>query len=370
MPEWPGKPVGSPKPIQRPEGESNILLKVCPVCQGASSRYDTECHHCAKKAQLLQRILKAKEIAERRESGETLSKEEQEFLKRSEKLLGEPVTPEDMAFLENAPFPLPEQMVVARPTFENRLQFFLDRMQEAGRKVSSTKAATRLFTEFGGKRPIGKREFVTFAIDHGVKPLMSADWENLFAAWDMRDVLRLFREYTAEQEARRSTEAEPGKILSSLEASALLGTAGVKDFMDFAASAGIRPAKEFGDRPEQTTWRAEDVEALREPWQLVRELRQLREAGQRLERSIEESNRPPVKWPAMQRMREATKKLTAVRSLVEEKRKALELGMGRLHKLVAEREAAETGKKTSSDLRLARLLSLAVGMSECEPGQN
>jgi len=359
MPEWPGKPVGSPKPVQKPQGESNILLKVCPICQGASSRYDVQCRYCARKARFIERIVKAHEISKRQKSGEEIPKNEQDFLEHNQKLLERPITPKDLEFLEKAPFPLPEQLIVARPSFENRLQFFMDRMQEAGRKVHSTKAATLFFTEFGGTKPISKREFVTFAIDHGVKPLMSADWENLFAAWDAKDVLKLFHEFTAEHAARSLTEAEPGKILSSLEASVALGTAGVKNFMDFAASAGIKPVKAFGDRPEQIAWRAEDVEVLQGPWRLRKELERLEETEQRLMRAIEMLNQPPVKWPAMQKLREKDKELIAIRALIAERKQALESDMERLQKLVAERETAEMEKKTSSDMRLARILALS-----------
>jgi hypothetical protein len=357
MPQWPPIPIGSPRPVQEDPVGDDMLLKVCPICQQPHSKGDQECRRCTRKAKRIERILRAHEIQDKRDADEAVSKDEEAFLERNRKLLDEQVSPEDLKFLEKAPFQLGEQPVAVRPSFENRLLFFMDRMREVGRSVHSTQSAARLFTEYGQKQPIGKREFVTFAIDHGVKPLMSADWDNLYAAWDTQDILKLFKEFTAEQTARRLTE--PGKTLSSLEAAVASGITGAKSFVDFARSQGIEPANKFGERPEQMVWRAEDVEKLRITFRLHKEIEQLEEVERRLVQMIERLNEPPVKWPAMQKMREKSKELEGVRAMLTAKRRELENAAPppAAPEPSEVQKAEEAEGRTASDMRLTRILA-------------
>jgi hypothetical protein len=352
----------------RPEQEpTDVLLKVCPRCEAVGSKHDISCQKCAKRAERIERAIRAQEIAGRREKGEPISEKEREFLKRNESLLDLVVSRKDLEFLGQAPFGLPERPIAVRPTFKNRLRFFLDRMLEEGRGATTTHAAARLlkFDE--------KRDFVDFATDHGVRPLMSADWAQLYAAWDTKDVIRLFNERMAERSARTATETEPGKILGSLEASTALGMGGTKSFVDFAHANGIRPAREFGGRPEQMVWRSEDVESLRRLWELETDIGQLEEAEERLARELIHVQKPPMKYPQMLRMRELDRDMATIRSSLAKARQLRERERTLVRELAARREQERAKEKKASARRLARLLAVAIPImriQESNPGRD
>ena len=343
------------KPVPKPVESDNILLKVCPRCKAPHSRYDSHCQRCTKKAKRTERILKANDIKDRLDAGERVSKEEQEFLSKNEALLSREVGPEDMALLEQAPFELPEETIAVRPTFRNRLQFFMDRMQEQGRKVTTTFAATKLL------KLDNKEDFVNFATDHGVRSLMTADWQELYAAWRVEDVLKLFHERQTEKATRTVVETESGKMLTSQEAANMLGMPGTKMLVDLATEFGVKPARAFGDRPEQMAWHAADIEALRRVNELDAEAARMEEAVQRLEHDITALQAKPMKWPDMQAFRKKTEDLNIIRNELAKVEQYLEREGLKLQELAAKREQAQAPAKEASDNRLVRILAIAAG---------
>ena len=284
-----------------------ILLKVCPRCRKPSSRHDTVCAICERRAKKTQSILKSRDIQKRKDAGLDISEEEETFLEENEKLSLMDVTPEDIALLSEAPFKLPEEPVAVRPTLRNKLRFFMDRMRDKGRKVTTTYAASRLL-KFDKSS-----DFVDFAIDHGVRPLVSLDGQQRFAAWNTSDIIALNKERKAEKGTRELVETEQGKMLTSLEAAVRLGITSAKEFVDFATEFGAKPAKAFGNTPEQMAWHTEDVDILHRIRELDMKAELAEEAIQRLERDIAVLQSKPMKWPDMQAYREKTKSLETVR---------------------------------------------------------
>lgn len=330
----------------------DILLKVCPRCQAPHSRYDANCKRCAKRAKKFEFILKLQDIRERSEAGQKVSSEEHKLLKDNSVLSFSEVTPKDLALLTEAPFPLPEELMAVRPTYKNRLQFFLDRAQEQGRKMTTTYAASKLL-KFDGKD-----DFVNFATDHGVKSVMTADWEQRFAAWRVEDILKLFHERQADTVTKKVTETEPGKLLTSPEASSMLGIPGAKTFVDLATEYGVKPAKTFGDKPEQMAWNVTDVESLRRIHKLESDATSMEEAIQKLERDIAVLNSKPMKHPDMLALREKTKDINLIRNELAKIEQHIEREALKLQGLAE--QPAEPAKE-ASERRLTRIFALAVG---------
>jgi hypothetical protein len=328
---------------------------VCPRCQAPHSRYDANCKRCAKRAKKLEFILKLRDIRERSEAGQKVSPEEHKLLKDNNVLSWSEVTPKDLALLTEAPFALPEELSAVRPTYKNRLQFFLDRAQEQGRKMTTTHAASKLL-KFDGKD-----DFVNFATDHGVKSVMTADWEQRFAAWRVEDILKLFHERQADTVTKKVTETEPGKLLTSPEASSMLGIPGTKTFVDLATEYGVKPAKTFGDKPEHMAWNVADVESLRRIHQLEAEAVHIEDAIQKLERDIAVLNSKPMKHPDMLVWREKTKDLGIIRNELTKIEQHLEREALKLQGLAEKQEQPVEPTKEASGHRLARILALAVG---------
>lgn len=347
MPEWPGKPIGSPKPLQAPVESDNILLKVCPRCGSTHSRYDTNCGHCAKLAKIIGE--KLPDIRKRFAMGEPLSEGEQKLMKGMEEFLHRAGLDEE-SFLAQAPFPLPEETRGVRPTFRNRLLFFVDRMQQEGRQVTTTSAAARLL-KFNDRR-----NFVDFATDHGMRPLMSADSEQLYAAWRIEDVLKLLHERQAEKATTALVEREPGQMVGTMEASRMLGIPGSMEFMDLAGEFGIEPAKSFGDKPEQMAWRIQDVEALRSIHVLDKEALAMEEKIQRIDQDIAKLQAKPMKWPEMKAFQEKTKERELIRHELAKIDQRIEQEGRKLQEAAAKRQ--ETPKE-ASERRLALLLSFS-----------
>lgn len=342
--------------------ESNVELKVCPRCNAPSSRFDTNCQRCAKRGRLIEQTIKVQELEQKRLAGEKVTKEEQEFLKRNERLLDRDVSQEDLDFLEEAPYELPGELVVVRPTYKNRLQFFLDRMQAEGRKVTTTHAAAK-FLKFDEGGFVNKKDFIDFATDHGVRPLMSADWESLYAAWRIEDIIKLSHERMAERSAKKLTETKPGEVLTSAQAFAAIGMAGARDFIEFAKTNGIKPAQAFGEKAEQIVWHAEDVESMRRLWETEKDIAQLEQAEERIKRELAIVMKPPMKYPQMLRMRELNKDTAAILDSLTKARQQHEREQAMIQELATKREEERAGKKKASDSRLARILAVAAGPS-------
>lgn len=328
-----------------PSGDNNILLKVCPRCSTTYSRYDTLCRRCTMMAKTIKD--KMPDIRRRWRLGEDLTDHERSLLAHVPDFLARAGLSEEQ-FLAQEPFALPDELHGAGPSFRNRLLFFMDRMRSDGRKVTPTSAATLFLNKVeqlltGRKGTMNGRDFADFALKHGVKPLMSADAEMQFAAWDHDDVMELWRQYQAEKAASAETEKKPEEgLVTSLQAASLAGMPSAKTFMDLAKERGIEPARVFGDLPEQVAWRREDAETLGRAWKLEAEISKTEERIGHLEQAIKELDQPPVKWPAMQRMREYAKEIEQLKV--------------NLQKLLGQRE---TAPKTSSASRLERILSLA-----------
>jgi len=329
-----------------PMKSDNILLKVCPRCSSVYSRYDTNCRRCASMAKTI--TDKIPDLRRRWSLGEELTDHEQALLAHVPDFLARAGLDED-AFLAQEPFALPDELQGVGPSFKNRLLFFMDRMRSEDRKVTPTSAATNFLNKVeqlltGSKGTMNGRDFADFALKHGIRPLMSADAEMQFAAWDHDDVMELWKQYQAERATVAETEKEPGQgLVTSLQAAVLAGMPSAKTFADFAKKHGVEPARAFGDLPEQVAWRKEDIEALARAWKLESEITMTEERIARLERTVKELDQPPVKWPAMQRMREHAKEIESLRV--------------HLQKLRGQHSAP--APKTSSDNRLERILSLA-----------
>jgi len=334
-------------------GESNIMLKVCSRCQLPQSIHDTTCKRCAKRAKRTETILKTRALKERQTAGEKLSKDEMEFLNKHQGLLDIKVKPEDLALLEQKPFNLPEDTVYVRPTFKNRLQFFIDRMRSEGRLVTTTFAAAKQLN-FDSKD-----DFVNFATDHGVKSLMSADWKEHYAVWSLTDIIDLNRERQADLSAGALVEKEPGNVLSSIDAAHKLGMASVIEFVELATDFGVKPAGSFGDKPEQKAWRLSDVEALRHVRDLETRAHQIEEKIQRIERDIAAAKSQTMKYQDMLAYR---KKNEELKTLGDERAKielALEEEAAKLHeRAMANEKAKAVAVPEIKASRLERLLTL------------
>lgn len=337
-------------PVPQPTESDNVMLKVCPRCQTPHSKSETVCKRCTKRAKKIERILKLQDIRKRKETGQEVSEKELELLKNDQKLSFVEITPQDETFLAEAPFELTKDLIVVRPTFKNRLQFFMDRMQEKGRKVTTTYAATKLL-KFDSKT-----DFVNFAIDNGVKSLMTADWDQHYAAWRVEDILKLFQERQAEKATRTVVERQPSKVMTSTEASNMLKIPGTQTFIDLATEFGIKPAQTFGDKPEQMTWHITDVKALRRVNELNLEASRMEEAIQRLERDITALHTKPMKWPDIQAFREKTEHLKLIRNELTKIEQLLKQEGLKLQELA---EKHEQTPKEASNKRLMQLLALA-----------
>jgi hypothetical protein len=345
--------------VTMPTSSDNIMLKVCPRCSSTHSRNDSNCGHCASMAKAIRE--KLPDLRMRWRMGEDLSEGERKTLKSLTGFLDKAGLSEEQ-FLDQDPFPLPDELQGVHPSFSNRLIFFMDRMGQEGRKVESTRAATIFLNkvkEFvsGKKGTMNSRDFVDFALKHGVKPVMHADSEMLFAAWNHDDVMELWNQYRAEISAKEEIgEDKPEGLLSSLQAAVVAGVPSAGAFANLAKEYGVRPAKSFGDMPEQMAWHREDAETLGRMWKLDAEIDKGEERLAGLDRAIERLDQPPVKWPAMQKIRELSKERDQVRELVRQLNEKRARGlMARPH----QSEEQLPGPKTASDRRLARILALA-----------
>lgn len=348
--------VGNPNlAVETKEGD-NIKLRICPTCHATYSKFDSFCERCTKIANLIEK--KLPDINKHLESGEDLTPQEHSLLDKINNYLAL-VELDKENFLKQSPFKLSEDVVVVSPSYKNRLLFFMDRMRAAGRNVTTTQAATKLFKEFGEeKKPISKKEFINFAINHGVRPLMTADWEQLFAAWDVKDILKLKKEYDAEQTTTKNIELKPEGKLSSLEAASSINFPGIKSFVDFAISHGVEPSQSFGSSPEQMIWDKEDVELLGKIWKLEQEVRTLEESEQKISSVIERLEGSTMKYDQMLVFQQKKKDLLELQNLIKEKRDQIDQESDKVKEIIANKKKAP---KEASDRRLAKILAIAAG---------
>lgn len=341
---------------QQPPGESSVFLKVCPRCRMVQSKHDAKCKQCARQAKAIQE--KIPPLLERVKAGDELTEKEQKLLEDTKSFLGR-IGLDEQSFLAQAPFDLPEQMVSVRPTFKNRLRFFMDRMEDQGRNVTSTTAAATLL-EFPNKT-----DFVNFATDHGVKSLMTADWQEHYAAWRVEDILNLLHERQADKSAGAAVEKGQGQVLSSHDAAARLGMPSARLFAELAGDFGVKPAEAFGDKPEQMAWHIADVEMLRNVHVLETKARKIEDDIQRMERDIAAlQEKKPMKYPDMLAYRKKGEELKALQVERAKIEQGLENEATKLHEAAIKREQQQPEapqpqpQKGAAD-RLARILALA-----------
>jgi hypothetical protein len=319
----------------------NILLKVCPRCNAPNSRHNDECQSCKRRAKTIERAIKVQETYDKVQKGKDITKEEANFLQRHEKLINKLIGPKDLELLQKAPYTLPEESIV-RPTWKNRLQFFIDRMRDQGKEVTTTSAAAKLLKfEKGGYTD--KESFVNFATDHGIRPLMTADSAARFAAWNVSDILKLLHDKALEESSQKMTES--GEFLSTLKSATTVGLSGTKDFMDMAKMYNVPPARSLGDKPELITWHAADVEILKKIFILDKGFWQLEDKIEEINLELNKIKTLPETNTNKNKIEKLKKDLTIIQQSETKITKEKEIEIKKLQDFITTRSSNKTSSR-------------------------